>query len=68
MIENVLRDLGGIAVFGIISVCLFFSFFSAMLIWASCLKKAHLNSMGMLPLDDGRFPVEPESSTSKSHE
>lgn len=53
MIEHVLHDLNGIEIFGIISVCLFFVFFSGMLFWASRLKKTYLASMQDLPLDGG---------------
>jgi hypothetical protein len=44
--------MGGIATFGIISICLFVVVFTASLIWASCLKKPFLKSMETLPLDD----------------
>jgi cytochrome c oxidase cbb3-type subunit IV len=53
MIEHVLHQLNGIEIFGIISVCLFFAFFSGMLLWASRLKKTYLTSMQNLPLDGG---------------
>jgi hypothetical protein len=53
MIEHVLRNLNGIEIFGIISVCLFFAFFTGMLFWATRLKKSYLNSMRDLPLDGG---------------
>jgi hypothetical protein len=53
MIEHVLRDLNGIEIFGIISICLFFAFFTGMLLWASRLKKTYLTSMQDLPLDGG---------------
>jgi len=56
MIENILRSIGGVGVFGLFSVCLFFGFFTAMLFWAVRLKKPYLNSMQALPLDDGREP------------
>jgi hypothetical protein len=53
MIEHVLHDLNGIEIFGIISICLFFAFFTGMLFWAGRLKKTYLNSMQDLPLDGG---------------
>lgn len=52
MIENTLRSLGGVGLYGIISVCLFFSFFTGMLLWAARLKKPYLNSMQSLPLNE----------------
>ena len=51
MIQNVLKEIGGIGLYGIISVCLFFTVFSAALIWAFSLKKPFLMSMSVLPLE-----------------
>ncbi|HSU57245.1 MAG TPA: CcoQ/FixQ family Cbb3-type cytochrome c oxidase assembly chaperone [Candidatus Dormibacteraeota bacterium] len=51
MIENVMRNMGGVAVFGIISITLFFAFFTGMFFWAIRLKKPYLTSMQELPLD-----------------
>lgn len=53
MIKNVLTDIGGIGLYGVISVCLFFVIFSGVLVWAFLLRKPHLNSMSQLPLNDG---------------
>lgn len=51
MIQNVLREIGGIAGYGVISICLFFLVFTGALVWAFSLKKSLLNSMGALPLE-----------------
>ena len=60
MIQNVVREMGGIATFGIISVCLFFVVFGTALIWA-CLQRASLcEKMRALPLEDGS--VDPKRS------
>jgi hypothetical protein len=56
MIQNVLRDIGGIGLYGVISVCLFFLVFSVALVWACLLSKPFLKSMSALPLDDGVRP------------
>jgi cytochrome c oxidase cbb3-type subunit IV len=64
MIENVVRSVGGVAMFGIFSICLFFAFFIGMAIWASRLKKNYLNSMEVLPLEDGTS----KKSTESRHE
>jgi hypothetical protein len=53
MIRNVLQDIGGIGLYGVISVCLFVTVFTGALIWAAMLRKPFLNSMSRLPLDDG---------------
>lgn len=61
MIQNVLRNLGGIENYGIISLCLFFAIFAMMLVWAFSLGKTHLNRMAELPL-------EPESPIANTRE
>ena len=62
MIQNVLRHIGGVEGFGIISICLFFSFFIGVLIWAMCVRKPYLKSMRELPLQD-ESAAEPEVET-----
>lgn len=52
MIQNILHRVGGIHIYGIISICLFFSLFAGILFWAIRLKKPYLNSMRNLPLDE----------------
>lgn len=37
---------------GVISICLFFIVFGGALLWAFCLKKPFLSSMGSMPLRD----------------
>lgn len=53
MIQSVLKESGGIAIYGVISGCLFFFVFGAAMIWALLHKKAFLKSMSVLPLEDG---------------
>jgi len=53
MIQNVIRELGGIAIYGIISVCLFFTVFTIAMIWALVQRRAFCDRMRALPLDDG---------------
>ncbi len=52
MIENVVRGIGGVGMFGVISICIFFLFFIGMLWWAARLKKPYLSSMQTLPLEN----------------
>jgi len=52
MIQNVLRAIGGIGIYGVISICLFLVVFGGALIWALLLKKSFLKSMSALPLSD----------------
>lgn len=65
MIRNVLTDIGGIGLYGVISVCLFFGVFTGALIWAFLLRKPHLNDMSQLPLDDGSRETSNESDHEK---
>jgi hypothetical protein len=68
MIQNVLRDIGGIGIYGVISVCLFFSFFTGMLVWAAFLKKPYLHSMRELPLNDGERSSAKTFNAQNDHE
>ncbi len=71
MIQNVLRDMGGVALYGVVSICLFFGVFSVAMIYACLLKKPFLNSMGALPLQDSQPTPSTLSKLSKgdtSHE
>ena len=51
-----MNKMGGVGVFGLISVCLFFAFFLGMLVWTLRLKKPYLNSMRDLPLEGEPAP------------
>ena len=53
MIQNVLRSIGGVGVYGVISISIFFAVFTGMLIWAFSIKKPLLAAMGEMPLNDG---------------
>ena len=64
MIKNILSHIGGIENFGIISLCLFFAFFTGMLIWAFTLKKPYLKHMAGAALE----PSEENRNDDSSHE
>ncbi len=53
MIKNVVSDIGGIGLYGVISICLFFAVFTGMLIWACRMKKNFAQKMSACPLEDG---------------
>jgi hypothetical protein len=53
MIRNVLTDINGIGLYGIISICMFFVVFAGMLVWAFLQKKKILDRQSLLPLEDG---------------
>jgi hypothetical protein len=64
MIENTLRSLGGVGLYGLISICLFFGFFVCMLLWAARLKKPYLKTMQSLPLNEEPVIRAPERGLS----
>lgn len=51
MIQNVLRHMGGIEGYGILSLMLFFACFLGMFVWALLLKKPFLQEMSRKPLE-----------------
>lgn len=53
MIQNVLREIGGVGLYGVISICLFCLVFSGVLIKACALSKSAADNIGRLPLADG---------------
>ena len=53
MIQNILTNIGGVSVYGIISICLFAAVFLALLVWAFSRSRNYLQSMSALPLDGG---------------
>ncbi|MFN7139570.1 MAG: hypothetical protein ACK4UN_09535 [Limisphaerales bacterium] len=63
MMRNVLSAIGGVEIYGIISICLFFTVFTGALIWAAFQKKAFCNKMSSLPLHDGEVPVAQKGET-----
>jgi len=52
MIQHIVSAIGGVAVLGVISICLFFAVFGAALLWTLCLKKTFVATMELLPLHD----------------
>jgi hypothetical protein len=60
MIEHVLDKMGGVGMYGVISVCLFFAAFVGVLVWTIRLKKPYLKAMRELPLEGASAP-EPDA-------
>jgi hypothetical protein len=56
MFQNILCGIDGIGIYGVISILIFFTFFTGVLVWTGTLKKNYLKSMADLPLDDGPQP------------
>jgi len=50
MIRNVLSHLGGIGLYGVVSVCLFFGVFSVAVLVALLARRPFLTRMSALPL------------------
>ncbi len=66
MIKNVLSDIGGVGIYGVISICLFVAVFTGAFIWSMLLKKSELESRSMLPLEDGS--IAPTTKGNSRHE
>jgi cbb3-type cytochrome oxidase subunit 3 len=65
MIQNILRHMGGIEHYGIVSLCLFGAVFIGVLLWAFLQKKSHLDYMARVALDQD---AEPNFNRKNSHE
>jgi len=53
MEKEILSRIDGINIYGIVSISIFFSFFTGMLIWVFLRKPSYLTRMSALPLDGG---------------
>jgi hypothetical protein len=53
MEQKIISSVENINVYGVVSISIFFGFFTGMLIWAFLQKKNYLNHMAQLPLDGG---------------
>ncbi|MFN0066957.1 MAG: hypothetical protein ACKVYV_04900 [Limisphaerales bacterium] len=52
MIKDVLRDIGGIGLYGAVSVCLFFLVFTAAVVRTLAMRRQAADEAGRLPLAD----------------
>jgi cbb3-type cytochrome oxidase subunit 3 len=52
MIQKVLSAIGGVGVYGVIAVLLFFGVFLGVLVWALRLRAPYLDHMSRVPLED----------------
>lgn len=53
MIKDTLMEIGGVGLYGVVSVLLFITVFTGAVVWALSLRRPFLQSMGALPLADG---------------
>jgi cytochrome c oxidase cbb3-type subunit 4 len=67
MIKDTLQNIGGVGLYGIISICLFFAVFTGMLIWVLLLKKNYVKEMSELPLQDDPDAEHSPDKTSESN-
>ncbi|HMP83650.1 MAG TPA: CcoQ/FixQ family Cbb3-type cytochrome c oxidase assembly chaperone [Verrucomicrobiota bacterium] len=63
MIKNVLEHIGGVGVYGVISICLFFIVFLGAIFFSLRMNKKDADTIGSLPLNDGT--LEPQSDKSQ---
>ena len=54
MIRNVLQTIGGIEVYPIISLLMFFGLFATVLIWFFRVDISHVKAMASIPLEDAQ--------------
>jgi len=59
MIQNILRHLGGVENYGVISLGLFGTLFISIFLWAILQRKSHLEHMARVPLELDHEPSEP---------
>ena len=52
MIQNVVTNLGGIGLYGVLSLCLFCTVFAGVVGWTFVLRRTHLDRMARIPLED----------------
>lgn len=55
-LRNYLESISGVGVFPVITLVIFFGFFTLLALWAIRARKEHLNAMNRLPLTDGDEP------------
>jgi cbb3-type cytochrome oxidase subunit 3 len=65
MIQNVLRNLGGIEVYGILSILIFFACFLGVLVWTFTRSQAELDAASRLPLEEDSAPFNGTAASSK---
>ena len=61
---DTLMEIGGVGLYGVVSVLLFVTVFTGAVVWALSLRRPFLQSMGALPLSDGT-PIQNESKESR---
>jgi len=57
MHKEVLRAIQGIGLYPVISLIIFFLFFTTVFLWVLRMKRGEAEKMAALPLDDGKKPA-----------
>lgn len=65
MEEKIITSMDGVGWYGVISISIFFTFFTGMLVWVFAQKKNDLNKLGAMPLDGGECAEERESQNKR---
>ena len=52
MIKHFVQDIGGVGLYGVISLCLFTTVFSGAFLWACLHRRSFCETMSALPLED----------------
>ena len=65
MYKNVLESIGGIEVFPLISLIIFFLFFACMIIWLFKVDKSYIEKMSALPLEGTNIKYSDNAGGSK---
>jgi hypothetical protein len=60
MVHGILKELGGIQQYGVVSMCLFCLVFAGAIASVLCMKRAHADYMARVALDDGEEEREAE--------
>ena len=60
--EKIICSMDGVAIYGIISICIFVTFFLGMLWWVCTKKAGYLNKMASLPLEGGETSSNDQSN------
>lgn len=56
MFKDVLQSIDGIGLYAVISLIIFFLFFTTVFLWVIRIRKPHAERMGSMPLRDGTDP------------
>jgi hypothetical protein len=68
MIPNVLKDISGVDLYGVVSISLFFLVFLGAILFTVTQKKAFLQKMESLPLSGDEFPAIETPTGKNNHE